>query len=145
MAQSDDEEAILRIEQMWDDAWNRHDASALAALLSEDVDFVNVTGARFKGRLEFEERMRQTHQGIFRNTARTTLDTSVKFLTPEIAIVHARWEMRGLHNADGTMRPPWQGIITRVVRKMDDNWLVVAAHNVDAANSSIPPTQPISR
>ena len=142
MAQSDDEEAIRRIEQTWDAAWNRHDAKALAALLSEDVDFVNVTGAWFRGRSEFEARMRETHQGAFKTSKRTTLDTSVKFLTPEIAIVHARWEMSGLGNADGTLRQPWHGIITRVVRKMDDNWVVVAAHNVDEADSSARALQP---
>ena len=136
MAQSADEEAIRRIEQTWDAAWNRHDAKALAALLSEDIDFVNVTGAWFKGRSEFEKRMLETHQGAFKNSKRTTLDTSVKFLTPEIAVVHARWEMSGLDNADGTLRQPWRGIITRVVRKMDDNWVVVAAHNVDEAGIS---------
>ncbi len=48
IARSDDEQAIRNIEQMWDDAWNRHDAQALAGMLSEDVDFVNVTGAWFK-------------------------------------------------------------------------------------------------
>jgi uncharacterized protein (TIGR02246 family) len=142
MAQSHDEEAIRLIEQMWDAAWNRHDAKALAALLSEDVDFVNVTGAWFKGRSEFEERMHKTHQGAFKTSKRTTLDTSVKFLTPEIAIVHARWEMSGLGNADGTLRQPWRGIITRVVRKMDDTWIVVAAHNVDEADGSARAMQP---
>ena len=79
MAQSDDAEAIRRIEQMWDAAWNRHDAKALAALLSEDVDFVNVTGAWFKGRSEFEERMRQTHEGAFKN--RWRLESSCMRLT----------------------------------------------------------------
>jgi ketosteroid isomerase-like protein len=114
MSQAEDEQAIRRIERMWDDAWNRHDANALAALLSDDVDFVNVTGAWFKGRPEFEERMAQT---------------------PQIAVVHARWEMSGLRKSDGTLRTPWQGIITRVVKKFGDDWVIVAAHNVDVAES----------
>jgi uncharacterized protein (TIGR02246 family) len=135
MSQAEDEQAIRRIERMWDDAWNRHDAKALAALLSDDVDFVNVTGAWFKGRPEFETRMAQTHRGIFKDSKRTTLEASVKFLTPQIAVVHARWEMSGLRKSDGTLRTPWQGIITRVVKKFGDDWVIVAAHNVDVAES----------
>jgi uncharacterized protein (TIGR02246 family) len=141
MSNAEDEEAIRRIEQMWDDAWNRHDATALGALLAEDVDFVNVTGAWFKSRAEFEQRMTQTHSGVFRSSKRTTLETSVKFLTSEIAVVHARWEMGGLRNADGELRDSWQGIITRVVRKMDGRWVVIAAHNVDVAASRDTPLQ----
>jgi hypothetical protein len=47
--------------------------------------------------------------------------------------------MSGLYNADGTLRDPWEGIITRVVQKMGAEWIVVAAHNVDVAGSSVKP------
>ena len=131
--QSADEHSVRDIEILWDDAWNRHDADALADLLDEDVDFINVTGAWFKSRAEFRERMAQTHRGIFKDSKRQTLETSVRFLSPHIAIVHARWEMSGLRNPDGSARDPWQGIITRVVMKRSGNWSVVAAHNIDLA------------
>jgi uncharacterized protein (TIGR02246 family) len=128
-----DEQSVREIETLWDGAWNRHDADALAELLVEDVDFINVTGAWFKSRAEFRERMAQTHRGVFKDSKRQTLETSVRFLSPDIAIVHARWEMSGLRNRDGSAREPWQGIITRVVLKRNGNWLVVAAHNIDLA------------
>ncbi len=131
--QSADEQSVREIETAWDDAWNRHDADALAELLVEDVDFINVTGAWFKSRAEFRERMAQTHQGVFKDSKRQTLETSVRFLSPDIAIIHARWEMSGLRNSDGSARDPWQGIITRVVMKRSGNWSVVAAHNIDLA------------
>jgi hypothetical protein len=48
--------------------------------------------------------------------------------------------MSGLNNADGTVRELWEGIITRVVKKAGNDWVVVAAHNVDVAkNSNAPP------
>jgi uncharacterized protein (TIGR02246 family) len=139
MGRSEDENAIRQIEQRWDEAWNRHDATALAALLSEDVDFVTVMGGWYKGRVDFEQRMVQTHQGPFRTSKRNTTDVSIKFLTPEIAVVQARWQMSGLYNADGTLRDPWEGIITRVVQKIGTEWTVVAAHNVDVAGGSAKP------
>jgi hypothetical protein len=48
-------------------------------------------------------------------------------------------EDRGLYNADGTLRDPWEGIITRVVQKMGTEWTVVAAHNVDVAGGTAKP------
>jgi uncharacterized protein (TIGR02246 family) len=139
MGQSDDESAIRQIERKWDEAWNRHDAKALAALLSEDVDFVTVMGAWYKGRADFEQRMVQTHRGPFRTSNRHTTNVSVKFLTSDIAVVQARWLMSGLYNADGTLRDPWEGIITRVVQKIGAEWTVVAAHNVDVAGGAAKP------
>jgi uncharacterized protein (TIGR02246 family) len=133
MARPQEEQAIRSIETLWDDAWNRHDSDALADLLADDVDFINVTGAWFRGREEFRKRMTQTHQGVFKDSQRRTLETSVRFLTPDIAVVHARWEMRGLREPDDAMRPAWQGVITRVVQRQHGRWLVVAAHNVDVA------------
>ena len=130
-AQSPDEEAVKNIERQWDDAWNRHDPKALAALLSEDADFVNVTGTLYKGRDAFEKLMARTHQTSFKDSTRNTLETHVKFLTPEIALTTARWRISGDRNADGTPRPPREGIMTRVVAKQGDRWVIVAAHNTN--------------
>src|SRR5437660_1124337 len=122
-AQSGDEAAIRKIEQMWDDAWNRHDAKALAGLLAEDADFVNVNGTWHKGRAAFERLMVATHQGVvFKDSTRTTVETDVKFLTPDIAVVHARWKISGDKNLDGTAREPRNGVMTRVVAKRDGRW-----------------------
>ena len=48
-AQSADEAAIKRIEQLWDDNWNRHDPKGMAAVLTEDADFVNSTESGSRG------------------------------------------------------------------------------------------------
>jgi hypothetical protein len=65
-----DEEAIRHIERLWDEAWNQHDPQALAALLAEDADFVNVTGTLYRGREAFEHLMMRTHQMQFKDSTR---------------------------------------------------------------------------
>ena len=131
-AQSSDEAAIRRIDQMWDEGWNRHDPHAIASLLSEDADFVNVTGTWYKGRAAFERLMTATHQdGIFKDSTRKTSETTVKFLTPDVAVAHARWTISGDRNRDGSPREPRQGVMTRVVARRDGQWIVVAAHNTN--------------
>ena len=76
-AQSVDEAAIKRIEQLWDDNWNRHDPQGMAAVLAEDADFVNVNGEWFKGRSAFQALMTRAHAMQFKDSTRTTLATTV--------------------------------------------------------------------
>ena len=89
-----------------------------------------------KNRAAFERLMVATHQGIvFKDSTRTTVETDVKFLTPDIAVVHARWKISGDKNLDGTTREPRNGVMTRVVAKRDGRWVIVAAHNTN----TVPP------
>ena len=132
-AQSADEAAIKRIEQIWDDHWNRHDPKGMAAVLAEDADFVNVNGEWFKGRSAFQALMTRAHAMQFKDSTRTTLATTVKFLTPEIAVVHSTWRISGDRRADGSLLPqPREGVMTRVVVKRNGTWGVVAAHNTNS-------------
>ncbi|WP_245521431.1 SgcJ/EcaC family oxidoreductase, partial [Mesorhizobium sp. M3A.F.Ca.ET.175.01.1.1] len=50
------------------DAWNRHDMGDLAALFSEDANFVNVVGVWWKSRSEIEGAHRATHETMFRES-----------------------------------------------------------------------------
>lgn len=131
-AQSADEAAIKKIEQIWDDNWNRHDPKGMAAVLAEDADFVNVNGEWFKGRSAFQAPMTRAHAMQFKDSTRTTLSTAVKFLTPDIAVVHSTWRISGDRRADGSLlSQPREGVMTRVVVKRNGTWGVVAAHNTN--------------
>lgn len=140
-AQSDtkDLEAIKQIEKDWQAAWNQHDMKALTALVAEDVDFVTVAGLWLKGRKEFEEQHTAIHAMRFKESVRTTTDVQVKFLRPDVAIVHVRGEIKGEKARDGTPLQPRQGIFTRVVTKEGGKWLIKASQNT--AISAAPATK----
>jgi len=131
LANPADEEAIAQIEQVWDDGWNRHDAKMMASVLAEDVDFVNVAGEWFKGRDAFQKHMARAHAESFAKSSRKTTDTEIKFLTPEIAVVHSGARISGDKAADGSVRPSRNVLMTRVVMKRGGTWVVVAAHNTN--------------
>jgi len=129
--QADDENAIREIQSRWDDAWNRHDAKALSALVAEDVRFVNVAGQVLTGRGEFEALQARTHAMQFKDSVRTVTGTNIKFITPDIAVAHVRWGMRGDKDPDGTLRQPRHGVMMQVLMKRDGKWMVVAAQNTN--------------
>jgi uncharacterized protein (TIGR02246 family) len=129
--QADDETAIREIQSRWDDAWNRHDVKALSALVAEDVRFVNVAGVVLSGRGQFEQLQARTHAMQFKESVRTVLDTEIKFLTPDIAVAHVSWGMKGDKDADGTPRQPRHGVMMQVLMRRDGKWTVVAAQNTN--------------
>jgi hypothetical protein len=56
---------------------------------------------------------------------------SVTFLTPEIAILHSRFWISGEVLHDEHSNPDRESVGTRVVRKIDGRWRVVATQNTD--------------
>jgi uncharacterized protein (TIGR02246 family) len=130
-SQQTDEDEIRRIQTRWDDAWNRHDIKALGALVAEDVRFVNVAGNVLNGREEFEKLQTQTHATQFKDSVRTVTGTDIKFLSADIAVAHVRWGMRGDKDADGTPRPPRNGVMMQVLVKRGGAWTIVAVQNTN--------------
>jgi uncharacterized protein (TIGR02246 family) len=129
--QSADEAAIRDIQAHWDDAWNRHDVQALGALVADDVRFVNVAGLLLKSRAEFQQLQTRTHAMMFKESVRTVTATQIKFITPEIAVAHVSWGMRGDKDPDGTLRQPRNGVMMQLLVKRDGKWTVVAAQNTN--------------
>jgi len=129
--QAEDENAIREIQARWDEAWNRNDVKALSSLVADDVRFVNVAGQVLASRAEFEALQSRTHAMQFKDSVRTVTDTTIKFLTPDIAVAHVRWGMGGDKDPDGTPRKPRNGVMMQVLMKRNGQWTVVAAQNTN--------------
>ena len=127
-----DEEAVRALPRAFCDAWAKHDGHQLAAIMAEDVDFVTVGGAWFHGRADFEKYHTRLLAGRFRDSTNTPLETVVRFLRSDEAVVHWSWSIEGDKNADGSPRPKRFGLMTMVAQKQKDKWLVVVAHNTNA-------------
>jgi len=129
--QAEDENAIREIQARWDEAWNRNDVKALSSLVADDVRFVNVAGQVLASRAEFEALQSRTHAMQFKDSVRTVTDTTIKFLTPDIAVAHVRWGMGGDKDPDGAPRKPRNGVMMQVLMKRNGQWTVVAAQNTN--------------
>ena len=129
--QADDEKAIKDIQVQWDDAWNRHDVQALSSLVAEDVRFVNVAGLLLKSRAEFQQHQARIHAMQMKESVRTVTATEIKFVTPDIAIAHVSWGIRGDKDPDGAPRQPRHGVMMQVLEKRDGKWTVIAAQNTN--------------
>ena len=132
MSQSD-EAAIRELEDRFNAAWNRHDPDAIAESLSDDAQFITVNGAWTTSRQGFRDLMARLHgaDGPYRASTRKTPQMQVRFLSPDIAMLHSRFWIDGevLHDALST--PSRESVGMRVVHKIGGRWRIVATQNTD--------------
>ena len=128
-----DEDAIRELENQFNAAWDRHDPEGLAESLADDAQFITVNGAWTTTRNGFRDLMARLHgaTGPFRTSTRRTPEMSVTFLAPDIAILHSRFWIDGEVLHDEHSKTSRESVGTRVVRKIDGRWRVVATQNTD--------------
>jgi uncharacterized protein (TIGR02246 family) len=122
--QREDEELIRQVVRRWEEAWNRHDMAAMATLVADDADFVNVWGMHWRGRARIEQEHAERHRAQFKDSVWITREARVQFLRPDVALVHLAW----------AMQPPREGLFTWILLKEQGRWLIRAAHNTNVAS-----------
>ena len=84
----------------------------------------------WKGRTEIESNLTRMFSTIFRESTLTFTEVDVRFLTPELAIAHARWTMTGAHMPPG-LPEPRAGLQTLTLQKRGGKWLIAAFQNTN--------------
>jgi len=107
-----DEDAVRKLPQTFCGAWGKHDGHELAKMMAEDVDFVTVATVYLHGRADFEKFHVRLLSGRFKDSTITPLETTIRFLHPEMAVVHWSWRIDGDKAFAGTPRPPRFGMMT---------------------------------
>jgi len=128
------EEAIKKNVTAFADAWNIHDAQALAALFTDDADFINFMGGWMQGRAEIERGHAEIFASVMRQSHMTVTDTQVKFIKPDVAVVHAVWTLDGQITPDGKDVPQRKGRWTIVTTQSEGNCQFVALQNTEIVN-----------
>lgn len=128
-----DHEALRQLPVAFSQAWAKQDGRALARIMAEDVDFVNVGAVWLHGRRDFETYHTRLLQGRFTGSTNIPLKTSIRFVRPDLATVRWSWAIEGDRDPDGTLRPKRFGLMTMLAEKRTGKWVVVAAQNTNAA------------
>ena len=142
LAAPNDEEDVRNVVAGFATAWNHHDMDAFGKLFAPDADFVNVAGTRWKGRQEIQLRHAYAHgtipqnsvpddnpvyYGIFKNSTLTLVHIDVRLLRKDVAVAHVDTELLG----DARTPNPRHSVLTFVLTRQDEGWLVAAAQNTE--------------
>ena len=126
---SGDEDAIRKVVVAMTEGFNRHDGKAAAQMYEPDARFVTVRGEIMNGQLAIENGLASILGSRARNASQRTLDVVVKFLRPDVALVHVTNELSGLVALDGQALPSHQELSLRVFVKEAGIWRVAAFQN----------------
>ena len=122
----------------WQNYWNNHNMDSMGTMLQNNVDFVNVAGVWLKGKSETIIDHKQKHLGIvFKNSIWTTDSVDIKFIKPDLAVIHLSWGLSGDNDPDGTPRKPRHGIFTWLVIKEKNNWKILISQNTNKREQNI--------
>ena len=115
----------------WAQAWNGHDADALAALVWPDVEFITVAGLWLRGAPAFAAHHRSLHDGPMRGTRWTNHGHDMRRLHYDLALVYLEWTIAGEREPDGAARPDRPGVFTWLLMRDGAAWRIAAAHNTN--------------
>ena len=130
---TENEAAVRGLIKAFVDSWNRHDMTILAALFAEDADFVDVFDNWFKDRIAIEHSLTQRHATVFKDSLFTEKDFAVRFVKPDLAIVHSIIELTGATDRQGHQVPSGLGVITSVIQRVAGSWRIIALQNTTIA------------
>jgi uncharacterized protein (TIGR02246 family) len=133
-----DAEAVDNLPKAFCAAFNQHDGHQLAEIMADDIDFVTVGAMWIHGKADFEKYHTRLLNGRFHGIRMELLQVAVRFLRPDVAIVHWSWTAAGDKNPDGTARTRRYGMMTMVAQKRGGGWLVAASQN-DNSLPGLPP------
>jgi len=129
----EDEAAIRKVIVEMTDGFNSHDGKTAARMYVTDARLVTVRGDVMNGQAAIEKGL----SGIFatraRNATQRTLDVTVRFIRPDVALANVTNELSGLVAPDGRTLPAHQELSLRVFVKDAGIWQVAAFHNTMVA------------
>ena len=126
-----DEKGIKQVLTAFVEAWNHHDAKAFSMVFAEDADFTNVRGLSAHGRAEVEKFHAPRFATKFKDSNQKITEIKIRFITPDVAAVDARWEMTGAKGPDGQDIPLRKGLLNFIMTRSSGQWLIMIMHNMD--------------
>lgn len=126
-------DAIREVAATMAEAWNRDDTKALSVLFAEDAEFIDVHGSFWKGRKNIEKALTTIHSSSYRGTKIKSTSTEIRFVRPDVAVVHVAWEFAG-----DQPEPLPRGVrMILVITEQNGTWGVVAAQTTQISSSPL--------
>ncbi len=131
-----DESVVRDVLAEYTVSWNRHDTAAVGRLFTETCDYVNIAGVHLKGVQEIVQRQAELFQNRLKTAVRRLTGAEVRFSTPDVALVHATWDVTGSSRPTREAVPVLKEITTMTMVKTDGKWLITAFQDTESGGST---------
>ena len=126
------------------DGFNGHDGKAAARMYTPDAQFVSVRGDMMNGQPAIEKGLSSILTSRAKSASQRTMDVTVRFISPDVALANVTNELSGLVAPDGHGLPSHRELSLRVFVKDAGVWQIAAFHNTMVAPFAPPPDRWIS-
>ena len=134
---SENDESVVRdVLAEYTVSWNRHETAALGRLLDENCDYVNMVGVHSKGVREIVQQHAELFQHRLKTAVRRLTGAEVSFSTPDVALVHAAWDVTGVSRPTGKAVPVLKEITTMKMVKTNGKWLITDVQDTESDGST---------
>lgn len=106
--------------------WGARDAEGLAALLVEDAEMLSLTGGWAEGRKAIIALLKAELSGTFSRSRLVTGKTRLRALGPGAAVLHQRFVLSGLIDAEGHDLGRIGAMLIAVLTARDSGWKAVS-------------------
>ena len=131
MGNSKEDAAIKEVVAGFSNGWNTHDAHAMCASLADELEWVNWRGEPLGTRQAVEEEHAKLFADLYKNTHRADEVKTIKYISPDLAVVDDYWTMTGARKRDGSDWPYRAGLYSFIMAKRSGRWIVIASHAAD--------------
>ena len=135
---NEEEQAIRNVLKGTTEAFNKHDAKEFVRYYTSDAELVTVRGERMRGAVEIEKGLAGIFAARAKNATLKTLDLTIRFIRPDVAVAHVTNELSGNVDARGERLPSHRELSIRVMVKDGGMWRVTAFHNTILGASQAP-------
>lgn len=118
---------VHKAHQKYVEAWNKHDAKAMAESWTKDGDYTEPDGRSVFGRDAVQKLLSIEHATVFKNSRLNLIVERVHFVTPEVAVADGSYELFGARDPRGREIGVRSGYFTTVLHKSDGTWMVSSA------------------
>ncbi len=144
---SSDEREVRGVVAAYEAAWNRHDMTELAALFTDDAEWVNIVGMWWRGRADIQKAHHAFHQVMFRDVPLHFTDVSVRTIAPGVAVAIGTIRMGDFTTPSGHVAKDSRDRLSLVLVQRGAVWKIASGHNtvidpVAAAHDPVNRTQP---
>ena len=123
------EEQARRTVQLFYDAFNSHDFRRVEEFTTEDWTHINPFGGWTRGRKAVLEELKEVHSTFLKGVTDTVEEVSVRFATPDVAVVTVPSKISNYTTPDGVKHENERLIRTFVVVKRGGKWLIMQDQN----------------
>ncbi len=110
--------------------WNNHDMASYTSHMTEDVQWVNVSGVWWKGKAEVFGTLDRYHKTIFKDRKLYPAEKlAIRQIAPSVIVSTMINPADAYTNSSGITQPQTRNVLTLVWVKREDKWLITQAQN----------------